>query len=201
MKKISLPEKFCHITVTTLLICMSACNQPAQPAKRVLSTEEQSAIAALKKLNAATEVGITYVEYGKLLIEAQDRVNYLKGTPNDAITRRIFYSMEAYKDARLAWKITIDSGDDYLLEFFNDDVKTLIRKYNLPKDAMVVDHGYPQLGTIRREVALATIWQHASCGLTLIDAQIRDAQTSDATRNVERATCEQIEKTREQIEK
>ncbi len=68
-----------------------------------------AAVSDLGKVNAATEVGVNYQQYGSLLISAQASVNNAnriikRGPMRDALNR----TMQAYADAATIWKFKIN---------------------------------------------------------------------------------------------
>jgi hypothetical protein len=76
------------------------------------------AFTALKKLEAATEAGITYVEYRKQLGETWfDVKSYLESSESSKaanIKQPLAEAMSAYDGAAKIWRVKIDSRKEYL---------------------------------------------------------------------------------------
>lgn len=89
----------------------------------------QDAIAALKKIQAATQVGVNYQQYGMLLIEAKDKVNSANtALPDGELKTELNAAMDAYTDASAGWGAHIQNG------FFRADSELgqqLIQKYSV----------------------------------------------------------------------
>ena len=69
----------------------------------------QEAVGALKKVNAATEVGVNYQQYGLLLIDAKTKVNDAVGVSEDeSLKTQLKDVMQAYQDAATLWQMKID---------------------------------------------------------------------------------------------
>src|SRR5438046_598475 len=67
-------------------------------------TAASEAVAALRKVHAATQVGVNYQQYGMLVIEAKDKVNNANATlPDGDLKNKLNAAMEAYTDAGQAW--------------------------------------------------------------------------------------------------
>lgn len=116
------------------------------------------ALKALRKTASATEVGITYQQYGDLLIETKTAVNEaLLILPEGELKRSLAAAMDAYADAREAWRIKIDGKQ---LDASEPPGKALIPKYSLATQhlssgAMVVgNHADP-------DKAIQIIWAAA----------------------------------------
>jgi hypothetical protein len=92
--------------------------------------EAREALASLRKIQAATEVGVNYQQYSSLLIEAQNNVNNARRVlADDTITTEITLTMDSYKDARDVWQEKI-TGESQLTSV-TEPGKTLIPKYSL----------------------------------------------------------------------
>lgn len=79
-----------------------------------LSTEQKTAandtLKALRKVEAATQVGVNYQQYGQLAIEAKASVNQATTIlPDGELKSEILGAMEAYADAGDAWGASINS--------------------------------------------------------------------------------------------
>lgn len=78
-----------------------------------VSKEKQSvdeALSALRKIEAATQVGVSYEKYGELLIEAKAKVNEAtKILPPGDLSANLFLTMKNYEIAQIAWR-TLNSA-------------------------------------------------------------------------------------------
>ena len=62
--------------------------------------EAYEALASLRKFQAATQVGVSYLQYGQLLIEAKDKTNAASRVLSDGpLESEIQAAMDAYADA------------------------------------------------------------------------------------------------------
>lgn len=97
---------FVIVLAATLL---SACTSAKEKAKRQSVSE---AIQALQKINAATQVGVNYQQYGALLIEAKAKVNEAERhlPDGDALKERLEVVMRNYADAARVWGVSISPG-------------------------------------------------------------------------------------------
>ena len=97
--------------------------------------EFQEALTALRKIQAATQVSVSYHDYGQLLIEAKIRVNDAARTlPKGPARDELQAAMEAYGDSGRVWGSKLETNNPW----FNADGepgKTLIPKYGLPRDS------------------------------------------------------------------
>lgn len=128
--------------------------------------EADEALASLRKVQAATQVGVNYQQYGQLLIEAKDKTNAaLRMLSEGPIKTEIKATMDAYADAGQAWGEKIRSHDDWERSGWLNNTegpgRTLIPKYSLKTN---------QYGTIDNEQdmnkALQTIWLNADLHLS-----------------------------------
>jgi hypothetical protein len=74
-----------------------------------LSSKQQAAVdealKALKKVDAATSVGVNYQQYGSLVIDAKASVNEASALlPDGELKKELAAAMEAYADAADAWQ-------------------------------------------------------------------------------------------------
>jgi hypothetical protein len=94
-------------------------------------TAASEALAALKKIQAATQVGVNYQQYGMLVIEAKDKVNTAHAMlPEGQLKTELDAAMDAYTDAAQAWSIKFREFSTYLYAG-EEPGKTLIPKYAL----------------------------------------------------------------------
>jgi hypothetical protein len=141
------------------LISITACRA------KQYSPEAYQALASLRKIQAATQIGVNYQQYGQLLIEAKDKTNAASRVLSDGpVKTEIRATMDAYADAGQVWGEKTRSRDSRLYGWLNNDEEpglTLIPKYSLKTD---------QYGNITDEQglsnALKTIWLNADLHLT-----------------------------------
>jgi hypothetical protein len=121
---------------------LTACN--GLSSKQQTSAED--AMKALRKLGAATQVGVNYQQYGLLVIDAQAQVNdALAVLPEGELKKEMNAAMEAYVDAGEVWQAKIRG---VLL----DSNSALIPKYSLKID---------KWGTVSPIDKLQPIWEIA----------------------------------------
>jgi hypothetical protein len=66
-----------------------------------------NSVAALKKVHAATQSGVTYDPYSQLVIEAQAAVNDDSSKlPDGELKKELKGALDAYNDAKWAWGIS-----------------------------------------------------------------------------------------------
>lgn len=117
-------------------------------------TAVSEAVAALRKVHAATEVGVNYQQYGMLVIEAKDKVNNANAAlPDGELKNRLNAAMDAYADAGQVWGIKI-SGPN--LQPDKEPGATLMRKYDLKPQT--IDRVSPPLVVIYPDDAMQTMW-------------------------------------------
>lgn len=123
------------------------------------SKEAHEALSALRKIQAATEVGVSYVEYRRLLIDAQAAVNTADVVLEDgSIKTELRLTMDSYIDAGTVWQQK--SNDEYYyLSSETEPGKSLMRKYTLATVPM--EHGRGA----NADKALHAIWFHANLRL------------------------------------
>jgi hypothetical protein len=95
------------------------------------SPELQEALTALRKIQAATQVGVAYHDYGQLLIEAKVRVNdAVRTLPEGPARDELQAATEAYVDAGRVYSLKLEQQP--WLTADEEPGKTLIPKYGLP---------------------------------------------------------------------
>jgi hypothetical protein len=128
----------------TVLSLLSACGGLSEKQK----TTASDALKALRRMSAATEVGVNYQQYGQLAIEAKSQVNEAAAVlPDGALKTELNAAMDAYADAGQAWSVFV--RDSYL-DNQSEPGKTLAKKY--PID---ISTGHP---VAQRRPVLSTIW-------------------------------------------
>jgi hypothetical protein len=123
------------------------------------------ALKALRKMAGATEIGISFQEYGSRMIDAKaDVEEALRQLPEGELRTEIALAMDAYADASKAWNQMI-RYDFMLVEF--EPGSSLQKKYDIPIDA--------SLGSkvMTRNVVLSTIWGAAKPHIEKADALIK----------------------------
>lgn len=88
-----------------MLMAVNACHSLSKEQK----TAARDTLKALRKLDAALQVGTSYAQFSPLVVEAQAQVNEAKAVlPKGELRRELTSAMEAYADAREAWGYTFD---------------------------------------------------------------------------------------------
>ncbi|RJP90939.1 MAG: hypothetical protein C4518_08575 [Desulfobacteraceae bacterium] len=136
---------FLSLAVTIILLFVSC----GLSSKQKTSAEES--MKSLRKLAAAVQVGVNYIQYSSFIIDAQALVNdSLTVLPEGELKKEINASMEAYVDARKVWSCKIDPYNSY--------PETLISKYSLKKtgvDAMFLQE---KDKIVSNDKAISIIW-------------------------------------------
>lgn len=118
----------------------------------------QKAIQALNKVNAATEVGVSYLNYGPLLIEAKAAVNAASVMlPESTLRNSLERTMAHYQMALAIWQICNDNYGS--LTSVPQIRETLKAVYNLTNS-----QGY-QLEYVDKAQVLPVIWSKAKSEL------------------------------------
>ncbi len=124
----------------------------------------QNALKSLRRMAAATEVGINFQEYGKRVIDLKADIDEdLSQLPEGELKQEIKLAVEAYVDANTAWNEMSDNN--YLSTAFEPG-KTLQKKYSmrgLPAPDLKVKlpkgmEGYAGSLMVPKNIALNTIW-------------------------------------------
>jgi predicted small secreted protein len=123
---------------------LTACNSASHAAAK-------DALQALRKIEAATQAGVSYMNYQPLVIDAQAKVNEASAKlPDGELKKELSTAMEAYVDAGRAWSKF--ANDDYLSR--NSELgKSLAAKY--PIDISTENPA------VQRSPVLSTIWEVA----------------------------------------
>ena len=112
-------------TVALILTLSSALGVLLTSCVQGPTKETLDAVAALKKIQAGTQVGVSYEQYGQLLVEAKAKTNEaVRSLPEGSLKTELTAAMDAYADAATVWnlKVTNNSLTD----------RNLIAKYNIP---------------------------------------------------------------------
>jgi len=131
-------------------------------------TAAQEAVAALRKIEAAVQVGVNYQQYGTLLIEAKSKVNDANAVlPDGELKQRLNAAMDASADAGQVWGIKI-SGP-YLLPH-REPGASLMRKYNLKTQTISA----AALTYIDPDEAMQAAWGAAMGHLLMAQKQLEE---------------------------
>ena len=132
-------------------------------------TAAREAVAALRKIEAAVQVGVSYQQYGSLLIEAKSKVNDANAVlPKGELKQRLNAAMDAYADAGQVWGLKV-GGTNLLPE--REPGATLMRKYNLKMQTI----SSVSLTYIDPDEAMQVMWG-AALGHLLIAQKVLDEQ-------------------------
>lgn len=124
--------------------------QPALPTQATLD-----AIKALRKVNGATEVGITFLQYGPLLVEAKGPVDEaLAALPEGELRREIQSAMEDYVLAGQAWSASLQSSGATGVPTGSELARILNERYSL---GLTLKKGR----YLNRQQILQIIWKSA----------------------------------------
>jgi hypothetical protein len=124
------------------------------------------AVAALRKIHAATEVGVNYQQYGMLLIEAKAKVNDANAVlPDGELKNRLNAAVDAYTDASQVWGMKINGPP---LSPDKEPGATLMRKYNLKTHTISA----AALTYIDPEEAMRAMWGAAMGHLLMAQKQL-----------------------------
>jgi hypothetical protein len=122
----------------------------------------RDALKALRKMAGATEIGISFQEYGSRVIDAKaDVEEALRQLPEGELKTEIGLAMDAYADASKAWNQMIRY--DFMLVDFEPG-SSLQKKYEIPIDTSLSSK------MMRRTVVLSTIWGAAKSHIEKADA-------------------------------
>jgi hypothetical protein len=131
----SLKRLFSLIAFAVSSQLLMACGAKQHP------PEAYEAQASLRKVQAATQVGVNYQQYGQLLIEAKDKTNAASRVlPDGPLKDEIHATMNAYTDAGQVWGIKIrpdpnPANQGYVVST-GELGRTLISKYSLKPAAL-----------------------------------------------------------------
>lgn len=142
--------------------------------------EARNAVSVLKKVQAATQVGVNYEQYSQLVIESKTAVNEASSKlSNGELKRELQATMDAYADAGEGWS-KCEQSDPTIIGRINklplksiatgdDTGQRLRRKYNI-KTLMedLSDKSLPDSGdgmfsvdSLEQRRMLNTIWKEA----------------------------------------
>lgn len=148
----------------TIALLLLACNKGGLSSEQRKSAED--ALKALRKVEAATQVGVSYQQYGQLMIDAKAQVNEASAKlPDGELKRELEAAMEVYADAQDGWSKCATESLLFLKDPKTDDEtgKRLKQKYNIESFSLVA--GKPITGfaeSIEKGTMLRTIWATGS---------------------------------------
>lgn len=136
-------------------------------------TAASEAVAALRKLHAATEVGVNYQQYGILVIEAKDKVNNANAVlPDGELKQRLNAAMDAYTDAGKAWAAKITTGD--MLTPNTEPGATFVSKYGLQPRKLWPNDPKSTVMYLSEDEAMQAAWGAAMGHLLLAQKQLEE---------------------------
>lgn len=125
----------------------------------------RAALKALRKVDAATEVGVDLTIYNSLIIDAKVSVDEASNLlPNGKLKDDVNRAMEAYIDAKKAWGFSLKSQD--YLSADDPEVQTWGKKYSFQIDANTTRQ-------IHRDEILKVMWQTARTNIGSALSQIK----------------------------
>lgn len=129
------------LLIIFILSFLAGCNQSSggQQAKVKIppSPAVIEAIKALRKIEAATQVSVNYLQYSQLVIDAKAQVNEASATlPDGELKNEINASMDAYADVALVWREQVQGSRNLYGDL--EPGRTLIPKYSLKSADVVV---------------------------------------------------------------
>ncbi|HEY0428912.1 MAG TPA: hypothetical protein VGC76_14115 [Pyrinomonadaceae bacterium] len=110
------------------LILISACGGLNDKQRK----SAEDAIGALKKLDAATDVGINKIEYSKMLIDALSTVNQaMEKMPDGELKQETKSAMDSFMDAKKLWNMMGEDSNISVCETQPDttNVNTSVRDF------------------------------------------------------------------------
>jgi hypothetical protein len=159
------------VIFVALCLSLSGCGSSKKgsvnaPIGSSLSAEQKSvvgdAMKLLRKVDAATEVGVSYAQYGPMLIDAQASVNEAStALPEGEVKNELKLAIEAYKDAYLAWQVTNKKGFITVGQSIPPAMAEgshLVKKYSIP---LTFPNDPEKISLVSKEDALNTIWKVA----------------------------------------
>jgi hypothetical protein len=161
----------------TAVLSLAACggnqNSTGNSADSLTSqqkTAANNALTALRKLQASTQVGVHFPQYGPLLIEAKSQVNAaVSSLPSGELRSELQAAIDAYTDAYDGWQKTMSGGIIIGASPSEEQMRKavavgeLMRKYNIPTSDVGRD---PMTGGtmkyVNRDALLSTLFKAAS---------------------------------------
>src|SRR5262249_54764044 len=95
-----LPMNRSSLTPILIILLSVSCGRISAKERSAL----EAAVKALRKIEAATQVGVNYQQYGQLLIDGKAQVNESSAVISDGkLKQDINWTMDAYADAGTVW--------------------------------------------------------------------------------------------------
>jgi len=153
------------VAIAAASLLLACEGKPAQD-----KTAAREAVTALRKIEAATQTGVSYGNYQPLLIEAKAKVNEASTKlPDDELKRELAAAMEAYVNASDGWQRTMPGGIMIAASPNEEQLKNavavaeLVQKYNIPMTEVGRD---PMTGKpmqyVSKDALLSTIFKAGS---------------------------------------
>jgi hypothetical protein len=149
------------VSITTIaLLGITSCSNKQTEQQNKYAEE---AVKALKKLNAATDVGINKSEYSKLVIEAKTSVTQAsEKLPAGVLKTEMMSAIDAYQDVIGLWNsydMSLSMRGQYSLTA--EEASDAVLKSEKSKDGSLIKTKY-NLSTSDREKVFAEIWKQAA---------------------------------------
>jgi hypothetical protein len=134
------------------------------------NTAALGALKALRKLNSATEAGVSLLRYETLVIDTKAEVDEaLPELSNEALKKELKLAAEAYTDALQVWREMLERDGNYI--YYDSEVgEMLVKKYRLPVPS---DQTYIISSDYSRSAALTRVWGAGSGHIERASALLR----------------------------
>jgi hypothetical protein len=153
---------------------------PKQAVEAVAPPKDEDAnraLRALRKLAGATEIGISFQEYGSRLIDVKNEVDDASSRiPAGDLKNELSLAMEAYADAGQAWNQMIRY--EFMLPNSEPGL-TLIRKYSLQPTELVP--GNRSTLALPRNYVLTSVWGAARSHIDRASSMLSSEQATGST--------------------
>jgi hypothetical protein len=128
-----------------ILLALPACSEgPPQALAR-------EALEALRKVQVATEVGMSFEQYSGLVIEAKVKTDAaLRGLPDGPLKSELGEAIDCYADGSRIWSMIIN-GDKF--ELGREPSGHYLTKYSIQVNAS---------GQVKKDDALNNVWRSAN---------------------------------------
>ena len=151
---------------------VAASPMPAPAAAKAPKPQElavsaaESVMKALRRLGSATEVGITFRDYGQLLVTELANIDEgMRSVPDGPFKEAVLKSRQAYLDAREMWS---DSIQGTYVSTFRISAEPVFRRYGIDMSALE-DSNFRKTSSIPKVIFLSPIW--AAAGRHAITAE------------------------------
>jgi len=143
----------------------TAPSRSTQAAAAVVAAE--SVMKALRRLESATEIGITLRDYSQLLVTETANIDEgLRSVPDGPFKNAVMKSRQAYIDARVLWSLSIVST---YVSVFQSSAEPMFRLYGIDPSELYNTSNFRKTSDIPKVIFLSPIWLAA--GLETIVAQ------------------------------